>query len=379
MLTVPLLDMQAQYQPLRDAVIAAMVRVLDSGTYILGPEVEELERRIAEYTGAKYAIGVSSGTDALLVALMALDLGPGDEVVTTNYSFFATAGCISRLGARPVFVDIDLESYNLATSQLEAAITPRTKAIIPVHLFGQTADMGPILELAERHHLAVVEDAAQALGAQYRDGRHVGTLGALGCYSFFPSKNLGCLGDGGMVVTNDRQLADKVKILRAHGSKPKYYHKVIGGNFRLDALQAAVLNAKLASLDSWAQGRQRHAAYYRERLQGHPHVSLPTEIWQSVASSVPGYHVYNQFVIRSAERDRVQATLEKAGIGTAIYYPVPFHRQECFASLQLDPAGFPASDTAAQQSLAIPVYPELTAEQLQYVADTLWQTAKRED
>lgn len=353
MTPIPLLDLRAQYATLRDEIHAALDRVIESQHFILGPEVEALEQEVAAYSHCRYGIGVSSGTDALLVSLMAIDIRPGDEVITTPYTFFATAGSIARLGAKPVFVDIDPATYNIDPAGIEAAITPRTKAILPVHLFGQMADMDPILAIAERHGLYVIEDAAQAIGAEYK-GRRAGSIGHLGCFSFFPSKNLGGFGDGGMVVTNDPGLADKVRLLRGHGARPKYYHKVVGGNFRLDALQAAVLRVKLKYLDEWTAARQRNAERYRRLFtEAGVEIGLPHDAGY-------GRHIYNQFVIRSKRRDALMAYLKAQQIGTEIYYPVPMHLQECFAELGYRKGDFPASEQAALETLAIPVYPELS-------------------
>lgn len=356
----PLLDLKAQYAALRDEIHAAIERVVESQQFILGPEVEALEEEVAAYSHCRYGVGVSSGTDALLVSLMAIGLQPGDEVITTPYTFFATAGSIARLGARPVFVDIDPQTYNLDPAKLETAITPRTRAIMPVHLFGQMADMDPILVVAERHGLYVIEDAAQAIGAEYK-GRRAGSLGHLGCFSFFPSKNLGGFGDGGMVVTNDPDLADRVRLLRGHGARPKYYHKVVGGNFRLDALQAAVLRVKLKHLDAWTAARQRNAERYRQLFTAAGvDVGLPCDAGY-------GRHIYNQFVIRSRRRDALMAHLKAHGVGCEIYYPAPLHLQECFADLGYKVGDFPASEQAAQETLAIPIYPELSEAQQETV------------
>jgi dTDP-4-amino-4,6-dideoxygalactose transaminase len=352
---VPLLDLQAQYLTIRDEVRAAMDRVAESQYFILGPEVKALEEEVAAYSQCRFGIGVSSGTDALLVALMALDLQPGDEIITTPYTFFATAGCIARLGARSVFVDIDPATYNIDPAAIEAAITAHTRAILPVHLYGQMADMDPIMAVAERHNLPVIEDAAQAIGSEYK-GRRAGSIGQMGCFSFFPSKNLGGFGDGGMVVTNDPALAETLTLLRGHGAKPKYYHKVVGGNFRLDALQAAVLRVKLPHLDGWTAGRQRNAATYRRLFAeaGLDQVlGMPLEI-------ANGRHIYNQFVIRCPRRNELMTHLKQRGIGHEIYYPVPMHLQECFADLGYRQGDFPHSEAAANETLAIPIYPELT-------------------
>jgi dTDP-4-amino-4,6-dideoxygalactose transaminase len=355
---VPLLDLKAQYATIREEVHAAMDRVVESQHFIMGPEVKALEEEVAAYSQCRFGIGVSSGTDALLVSLMAIGIQPGDEVITTPYTFFATAGSIARLGARPVFVDIDPRTYNIDPALIEEAITERTRAIMPVHLFGQMADMGPIMEIAGRHGLYVIEDAAQAIGAEYK-GRRAGSIGHLGCFSFFPSKNLGAFGDGGMVVTNDSELAKRVDLLRKHGAEPKYHHKLVGGNFRLDALQAAVLRVKLRYLDEWTAARQRNAALYRDLFAaaGTP-VELPYEA---------GYrrHIYNQFVIRSERRDELMDYLRERRIGTEVYYPVPMHLQECFAQLDHVSGAYPDSERAAAQTLALPIYPELTAE-MQY-------------
>jgi dTDP-4-amino-4,6-dideoxygalactose transaminase len=362
--TVPLLDLKAQYAPLRDALLDAVTRVCDSQRFIMGPEVEGLEREIAAYLQTLHAIGLSSGTDALMAALMALGVGPGDEVITSTYSFFATAGSVVRLGARPVLVDIEPDTFNLDPAAAVAAITSRTKAIIPVHLFGQSAELAPILEAASKHEIPVIEDAAQAIGATYR-GRHVGNWGAIGCFSFFPSKNLGAFGDGGLVTATDEALGHRLRLIRNHGMEPKYFHHLVGGNFRIDALQAAVLRVKLPYLAGWSEARRRNAARYRALfhdagLTGT--VCLPAE--------APGRtHIYNQFVIRVPERDRLRAHLGTAGIGTEVYYPVPFHRQTCFADLGYGPGAFPIAEAAAKQSLAIPIYPELTdAQQAAVVA-----------
>ncbi len=372
---VPLLDLKAQYATIREEIRAAVDRVFESQYFILGPEVEALEQEVAAYSQCRYGIGISSGTDALLVALMAIGVEPGDEVITTPYTFFATAGCVSRLGAKPVFVDIDPLSYNLDPARLEAAVTPRTRAVVPVHLFGQMAEMDAILAVARRHNLFVIEDAAQAIGAEYQ-GRRAGSLGHLGCFSFFPSKNLGGAGDGGMVTTNDPTLAERVKLLRSHGAHPKYYHKIVGGNFRLDALQAAVVRVKLHYLDEWTSARQRNAAVYRQ-LFTEAGLSAPEgEPNRGVGLPVEGKHlrhIYNQFIIRSAQRDALLTHLKQHDIGTEIYYPVPLHQQDCFAELRYQRGDFPASEGAAAQTLALPIYPELTQEQqalvVHHVAD----------
>jgi dTDP-4-amino-4,6-dideoxygalactose transaminase len=365
---VPLLDLKAQYATIREEVRAAVDRVLESQYFILGPEVEALEAEVAAYSQCRYGIGVSSGSDALLVALMALDLQAGDEVITTPYTFFATAGAIVRLGGRPVFVDIDPATYNLDPAAIESAVTPRTRAILPVHLYGQMADMKPIMAVSQRHGLPVIEDAAQAIGAEYR-GQRAGSIGHCGCFSFFPSKNLGGIGDGGMVTTNDPALADRLRLLRGHGAKPKYHHKVVGGNFRLDAVQAAVLRVKLRYLDDWSAGRQRNAEEYRRLFVASGLVSagkigLP-------ADAGFGRHIYNQFVIRAERRDALASFLKERQIGSEVYYPLPMHLQECFAGLGLRPGDFPHSEAAAQESLALPIYPELSAEMLEQVVQAI--------
>ena len=365
LMRVPLLDLKAQYQPIREDVLAAIARVCDSQYFILGAEVEALEHELAAMLGVAHAVGVSSGTDALLAAMMALGVGPGDEVVTPTYSFFATAGSVARLGARPVLVDIDPVTFNLDVDAAVAAITPRTKAIVPVHLFGQSAEMAPQMAAAARQGLAVVEDAAQPIGARHH-GRPVGGLGHVGCFSFFPSKNLGAFGDGGLVTTNDRALAEKVRLLRGHGMQPKYYHAMIGGNFRLDALQAAVLRVKARHLAGWTEARRRNADRYRALFAGRPRlpVALPAE--------APGnYHIYNQFVIRVPDRDGLRAHLTEAGVGTEIYYPVPFHLQACFADLGHRRGQFPAAEAAADGSLALPIYGELSEEQQAVVVEAI--------
>ena len=360
-----MLDLKAQYAQVQAEVEAALARVIASQHFINGPDVEAMEAEVAAYCGARHCVGVSSGSDALLVALMALDVGPGDEVVTTPYTFFATAGAIARLGARPVFVDIDPATFNIDPAGLEAALTPRTRALIPVHLFGQCAEMDPILAVARQHNLPVIEDAAQAIGAEYK-GRRAGSMGTAGCFSFFPSKNLGALGDGGAVTMNDTALYEKVKLLRGHGSHPKYYHKVVGGNFRLDTIHAAVLRVKLKYLDGWTEGRQAGAQFYTERfascgLQGRVAVTPPV---------VQSRHIFNQYVVRFEDREGVREYLKKHKIGTEIYYPVPMHLQECFAYLGYRRGDFPESERAADTTLALPMFPELTAAQRERVVRT---------
>jgi dTDP-4-amino-4,6-dideoxygalactose transaminase len=370
-MSVPLLDLKAQHAKIRADVMAAISEVMESQQFILGPQVRQLEQAVATYSNCRNAVGVSSGTDALLMSLMAEGIGPGDEVITPPYSFFATAGCVSRVGARPVFADIDPVSYNLDPSRVEAVVTPRTKAVIPVHLYGQTADMDPIMEIAKRRNLVVIEDGAQALGAEYK-GRRAGSIGRYGCFSFFPSKNLGGAGDGGLVTTNDDERADKLRVMRDHGAKPKYYHGVVGGNFRLDTIQAAVLVVKLKHLDGWTAGRQRNADIYRRlfreagvtagfgEMKGKKGVVLPEELSAR-------RHIYNQFVIRVDRRDDLRAHLRDGGIGHEVYYPVPFHMQKCYAGLGYKEGDFPASECAARESLALPIYPELTEEMIAVV------------
>jgi dTDP-4-amino-4,6-dideoxygalactose transaminase len=355
--TVPLLDLHAQYTPLRQTILDAVTRVCDSQRFIGGPEVEGLERELCDHLDAPHAIGLSSGTDAVLAALMALDIGPGDEVITPTYSFFATAGCVVRVGARPVLVDVEAGTFNIDVDATIAAITPRTKAIIPVHLFGQAAELAPIVEVAQPRGIAVIEDAAQAIGGRYHD-RSVGTWGAIGCFSFFPSKNLGAFGDAGFVTTTDAVLAKKLKLIRTHGMEPKYYHHLVGANFRIDAIQAAVLRVKLPHLQTWSDARRANAARYRALFAeaGLDEITLPVEAPDRT-------HIYNQFVIRAPGRDRLKKHLDAAGIGTEIYYPVPFHLQQCFAGLGYKPGAFPVAEAAATSSLALPIYPELTPDQ----------------
>jgi dTDP-4-amino-4,6-dideoxygalactose transaminase len=371
---VPLLDLKAQHEPLHKEIMAALEKTIRSQAFILGPEVAKLEERVAAYSQSKYGIGVSSGTDALLLALMAIGVGPGDEVITTPYSFFATAGAIVRLGAKPVFVDIDPVTYNINPSKITKAITVKAKAVIPVHLYGQCADMAPILDLAQRHNLKVIEDAAQAIGSEYRDGRRAGSMGTVGCLSFFPSKNLGALGDGGMVVTNDQELAERMKVMRVHGGKPKYYHKMIGGNFRLDTMQAAVLNVKLSCLDEWTARRQENARRYETLFQQsglvqQGRVWLPAPVHRD--SGAKHYHIYNQFVLRVEKREALMGHLKAQGIGAEIYYPVPFHLQECFRYLGHKEGDFPESERAAKETVAIPIYPELTVGQQTEVVEAV--------
>jgi len=368
---VPLLDLKAQYSTIKNEIEAAIAGVMESQHFILGPKVEQCEKAIAKYSTCEYAVGVTSGSDALLACLMVENIGPGDEVITTPYTFFATVGAISRLGATPVFVDIDPVTYNIDTDQITDRITSKTRAIIPVHLYGQMAEMDPIMALAEKHGLIVIEDAAQAIGSECK-GRRAGSVGHYGCFSFFPSKNLGAAGDGGMIVTNDAQRAEKLKVLRAHGSKPKYHHKVVGGNFRLDALQAAIVSAKLPHLDEWTAGRQRNAKLYDGLFaeaglvgtaRGTSSIVLPKVVMNR--------HIFNQYVIRSSQRDQLQAYLQRQGIGTEVYYPVLMHLQECFADLGYRTGAFPKSEGAAKETLALPIYPELSEGQLRYVVDCI--------
>ena len=371
---IPLLDLHAQHGPIHDEILKALDQTLRSQAFILGPEVNRLEERVAAYSQSHFGIGVSSGTDALLVALMALGIGHGDEVITTPYSFFATAGAIVRLGAKPVLVDIDPVTYNLNPDNIEAAITGRTRAILPVHLYGQCADMNPVLRIATEYGLKIIEDGAQAIGAEYVDGRRVCSIGTVGCLSFFPSKNLGALGDGGMVVTSDPELADRIRVLRVHGGKPKYHHRVVGGNFRLDTIQAAVLNVKLNYLDVWTRRRQDNARRYEELfassgLLERSGIGLPEAVYRS--SGVAHYHIYNQFVIRAPRRDQLMAFLKGEGIGTEVYYPVPFHLQECFRALGYRQGAFPEAERAAVETLALPIYPELEADQQTAVVNSI--------
>lgn len=381
---VPLLDLKAQYQTIKADVDSAIAQVMTSQHFILGPIVQECEKAIANYAGCPYGVGVSSGTDALLACMMAEGIGPGDEVITTPYTFFATVGCIARLGATPVFVDIDPVTYNLNVAQIDSKVTTRTRMIVPIHLFGQMAEMDPIMRVADRHGIVVVEDAAQAIGAEHAR-RRAGSIGTYGCFSFFPSKNLGGAGDGGLVVSHDGQRAEKVALLRAHGSKPKYHHKVIGGNFRLDAIQAAIVLAKLHYLDQWTAARQRNAERY-DRLfaeSGLEIADTSLRVTQSRASKgsaspqvilpkvVTDRHIFNQYVIRVAERDQLKAALEVKGVSTEIYYPIPMHLQECFSYLGHVVGAFPESEGAARETLALPIFPELSEAQAEYVVQCI--------
>jgi dTDP-4-amino-4,6-dideoxygalactose transaminase len=371
---VPLLDLRAQYRKIKPEIQQAIEDVCESQRFIMGPKVEALESEIAAYCGTDYAVGVSSGTDALIVALMAAGLEPGDRVLTTPYSFFATAGSIVRLGGVPVFLDIDPATYNLSAAKLDDALrrlqsdaATRVKAIMPVHLYGQCAEMTELQRLAAEHELFVIEDAAQAIGAEH-NGRRAGALGDCGCFSFFPSKNLGAFGDGGIVTTSDEALAQEMRCLRVHGARPKYYHRQVGGNFRLDALQAAVVSVKLRYLDEWTAGRQHNAVRYAELFDA---AGLGDRVQLPVARQ--RRHIYNQFVIRVADTERhdLRHYLDEAGIGTEIYYPVPLHLQECFAYLGYRAGDLPEAEAAARQTLALPIYAELNEEQLAYVVDTI--------
>jgi dTDP-4-amino-4,6-dideoxygalactose transaminase len=384
MTTVPLLDLKAQFAQIRAEVIPAIEHVCASQQFILGEHVRALEAEIAQYCDASAGVGVSSGTDALLLALMALGIGAGDEVITSPFTFFATAGTIARVGARPVFCDIDPENFNLSPAAVQAFIDDecvsdaghlknratggRIKAIMPVHLYGQSADLPPLLEFARRHRLRVIEDAAQAIGTEDRNGVRVGSLGDIGCFSFFPSKNLGAFGDAGMCTTNDEDLAESMRVLRVHGGKPKYFHAVIGGNFRIDELQAAVLRVKFKYLDGWTEARQRNAAFYDAafaRADLEPQVITPRML--------RGRHIFNQYVLRVQRRDALRSFLGERGIGTEIYYPVPLHLQPCFAYLGYRRGDFPHSERAAEETLALPIYPELSAAQLEHVTASVAQ------
>ena len=368
-MNIPLLDLKAQYRSIRSELLAAVTDVLDSQIYIGGPKVAQLESAIASLSDCAYGVGVSSGTDALLCSLMALGVKPGDEIITSPFTFFATAGCIARMNAKPVFVDIDPATYNLDPAAIQCAITRRTKGIIPVHLFGQMAEMDPIMEIAERHGLFVLEDAAQSLSATYK-GRKAGSSGIAGCFSFFPSKNLGAAGDAGMIVTNDESLYHRLVMLRSHGSSPKYYHRYVGGNFRLDPVQAAILLVKLQYLDSWSEGRRRNAARYDQLFAG-------SEI-------VPPYRdpdcvsVFNQYVVRVENREEAMSGLKAAGIATEVYYPLPLHLQQCFVDTVPKDLHLPVAEEAARHVLALPIYPELTPEMLDYVGSVLLNACTRQ-
>jgi dTDP-4-amino-4,6-dideoxygalactose transaminase len=368
---VPLLDLKLQYAPLKKQMLAEIEAVADSQGLILGPKTEQFERAVVEYTGAGHAIGVSSGTDAQLVLLMALGIGPGDKVVTTPYTFFATASCIARLGATPVFVDIDPVTYNIDPVKLAETLnqTDNVRAIIPVHLYGQCADMAAIVELGRTHGVPVLEDAAQALGSQHPLGS-AGAVGEAGWFSFYPTKNLGAFGDAGMVVCRDAALAAKIKALRNHGMEVRYYHQWIGGNFRIDAIQSAVLGVKLPHLDAWSAGRRARAARYRVAFARHGlPITLPTEVFAD--SGLANHHIYNQFIIRAPQRDALRAHLTKANIGTEIYYPLSLHQQECFRYLGYREGDFPEAERAAKESLALPIFPELTEDQQDYVVEQI--------
>jgi len=386
---VPLLDLKPQYHSLKKEIDEAVQRVVESQYFIMGPDIAKLEDEINQYLGCKYSVGVSSGTDALLLALMTLNIKPGDEVIVPTYSFFATAGVVARLNATPVFTDIDPVTFNMNPKDFEKKITPKTKAVIPVHLYGQSAEMDEIISIAKKHNIIVIEDCAQAIGSQYKDGRCVGTIGDIGCFSFFPSKNLGGFGDGGIVTTTNEELYHTMKIMRMHGMEPKYYHKAIGGNFRLDSLQAAVLRVKLPYLDSWSAKRRENAASYtkyfieaglseepgRIKHDAKNKILLPKAIYNSSnlhGVSLSNPHIFNQFVIRVIEkRNELWDFLKKKEIGCEVYYPVPFHRQECFAYLKCNDGDYPVSNNAAETSLALPIYPELSNEQIKYVVDCI--------
>jgi dTDP-4-amino-4,6-dideoxygalactose transaminase len=361
---VPLLDLKAQYRVIKAEVMAALEAVCDEQGFVLGPRVAAFEEATAQYIGSRYAIGCASGSDALLLSLMAMGVKAGDEVITIPFTFFATAGAVSRLGAKPVFVDIQPDTFNIDPALMERAITPRTKAIIPVHLFGQCADMAAINEIAKRKKIYVIEDACQAIGAA-QQGKRAGILGDAGCFSFFPSKNLGGFGDGGLITTNDKALADSMAMLRVHGSQVRYLHEAIGFNSRLDALQAAVLQVKLKYLDQWTEGRRRNAERYRQLFAQTKHADRVT-----LPPTAPGnFHVYNQFTVRAPKRDELRAFLKEKGVGSEVYYPLPMHLQNCYRELGHQKGSFPLSERAAEEVMSLPIYPELTEPQQSFVVE----------
>ncbi len=367
-MAVPLLDLTRQYAFIKEEMEKAVLKVYRGGQFILGPEVSELENEIAKLSKVNYGLGVASGTDALLLALRACDVRPGDEVITSDFSFFASAGVVSRLGATPVLVDIEPDSFNINPKLIEKAITKKTKAIVPVHLFGQMADMDPIMDIARRHKIKVIEDAAQAIGAEYK-GRPAGSIGDIGCFSFFPSKNLGGAGDGGMIVSNNQELYESCRMLRTHGEKPKYYHRVVGYNSRLDTVQAATLLVKLPYLRQWSEKRIAHAKNYDRAFKEVDSLKTPKVMSYST------FHIYNQYTLASPNRDEITAGLTKAGIGNAVYYPVPFHKQDCFADLGYKERDFPVSAKAANEVFSIPIYPELTEKEQNVVMETVKKLA----
>lgn len=366
---VPLLDLKEQFAGLRDEILKEVSDICDSQMFILGKKVEKLESEISQYCGSKYACGVTSGSDALIIALMIENIGPGDEVITTPFTFFATVGAIARVGATPVFADIDPKTFNIDPVKIEAKITKKTKAIIPVHLFGQCADMDAINAIAAKHNLIVIEDACQAIGSEYK-GKRAGSMSEYGCFSFFPSKNLGCFGDGGIVTTNDAERAEKLKIFRNHGQGSTYIHKYIGGNFRLDSLQAAILSIKLRELDKWTEGRQRNAAIYARLFAAS---KLGGKVTPPALAGFPGRHIYNQYCILVADgrRNELKQFLLDHEVGCNVYYPLCLHQQECFQSLGYKKGDFPVSEKASEEILALPIYPELKPEQLEYVVATI--------
>jgi dTDP-4-amino-4,6-dideoxygalactose transaminase len=386
---VPLLDLKAQYQTLKTELDEALIKTAESQAFILGKEVETLEKNLAQYLEVKHAIGVSSGTDALLIALMAIDIKTDDKVIMPTYSFFATAGVVARMNAESIFTDVEKSTFNMKTDNLSKYYTNDIKAIVPVHLFGQSVDMDPVMEFAKKHKVVVIEDCAQAIGTRYKNGKRVGSIGDIGCYSFFPSKNLGGFGDGGLVVTNNDELAEKIKLLRVHGAKQRYYHEIIGGNFRLDAIQAAVLNVKLPHLDSWSNKRVENASLYKklfakyglskneetEVFDDNNKVILPKEVYKD--SGVSHHHIFNQFIILVQDRDGLEKHLISNKIGVAIYYPVSFHEQKCFNALGYQKGDFPVAEFCAAHSLAIPIYPELTPDMQEYIVSKIAEYYKK--
>jgi len=387
-MNVPLLDLTRQYTTIAAEIEPKILDLLRSQKLILGKPVEEIEKSCAFYSDCKYAIGVSSGTDAQLMALMALGIGLGDEVIVPTFSFFATAGVVVRVGATPIFVDVDPETYNMNPASLKARITPKTKAIMPVHLFGQSIDLDAILEIANEYGIPVIEDAAQAIGTQYKNGKKVGSMGLMGTFSFYPTKNLGAFGDGGVITTNDEQLAIRLRQMRNHGMEPKYYHSFIGGNFRLDALQAEVLNVKFPYLETWHKARRENAQLYNklfiesgitteefpQSLSGENRIVLPKAVYKE--SGVTNYHIYNQYTVRIQNRDKVRSYITENGIGTEVYYPLNFHDQECFKYLGENPSSFPIANEAAKTCLSLPIFPELTTTEIEYVVEIVVKAVK---